>query len=644
VKRLCTLEQFAADANAQRDVGSTAIATQLVGIPEISEGDRTIRYRFSTPEVGRDMHTVAANAWQLKNFLRNPVFLWAHDDSQPPIGRVIEIGTVDDELRGTVEYADRDLNPFADLIYRLVRAKYLNATSTSWQPLEWSMSRDRNRQGGLDFTKVDLLEISQVPIPALPDALADARRSLGVDTSPLYRWAERMLDGEGLTVLPREELESLRRAARMKPNQRAAANWEVGVPKDLPIEDDDSWDGSVAETSIFEFAGGDSFEPAKARKGFLVYNSSDDTKRSAYKLPLAHAVDGELKVPKGAIRAALSRISETDIPEDVKERAEAMLQEYAKRAGIGEEEDDEEKERAAAAERTRVTAVAEQERAAAAAAATAAAAEQERQRRAAEDAEDQRRRAARRNARRLTFRRGLYECGQLGYLLMQLGFMHDQSKLEEALEADADSSLPEMLGEALKMASEAFLAMAQEEVEELLEQIEGGDEEVPEAERAFVTRAENPRIRALRRGVAIMRAGKALSSANQEKLAGADRHCDRALRHHQAQTEHQQAVSDNVEELRGLHRRATSTLSELGYDNHKVTRAMGDMSERIEELADSHEDAKDSHSMIGRSVRGCQRCLRAVSDGSATEEDDDKQDDNSRAARLERVRKLRAVI
>lgn len=223
MRRLYTIDEFAKLPDQQRDAESLGIATTLFGEPEFGESGRTVTYTLSTPEVGRDMHTVASGAWQLKNFERNPVFLWFHDDSQPPIGRMIDIGDVNGSLKGTVEYADRDLNPFADMIYRMVKARYINAVSTSWQPLEWSFSRDKGRPGGVDFSKVDLLEVSQVPIPALPAALAEARAN-GIDTAPMVTWAERLLDTGGMTLVPRTELETLRRAANMpKPTKPTPA-------------------------------------------------------------------------------------------------------------------------------------------------------------------------------------------------------------------------------------------------------------------------------------------------------------------------------------------------------------------------------------------------------------------------------------
>lgn len=205
-----------ADFRFAKGRGETPILLREGFIPPIVAADagssRTITYVFSDTSVGRDNHVIAANAWQLGNFNRNPVFLWAHDADSPPIGRVVDLGTINGQLRGAVEYAEREVYPFADTIFLMVKAGFINATSTGWLPLDWKRSTDPSRPGGVDFSKVDLLEISQVPVPALPTALASGR-SVGIDVSPFVGWAERALDGGATATLPRKELEMVRRAA-----------------------------------------------------------------------------------------------------------------------------------------------------------------------------------------------------------------------------------------------------------------------------------------------------------------------------------------------------------------------------------------------------------------------------------------------
>ena len=192
--------------------------------------DRCVRYSFSDATVGRDMHTIQPDAWDLTNFERNPVFLWAHCDDELPVGRVEDLTTQAGRLTGLVRYAE---HPVADTVYQLVKGAFLNATSTGWLPLEWKAANDRKRPGGLDFTRVELLEISQVPVPALPTALVTARKA-GVDTRPLYDWAERLLDHGDFAVIPRPDLEALRKAARM-PKSAARSKTPPAEPKaDVP--------------------------------------------------------------------------------------------------------------------------------------------------------------------------------------------------------------------------------------------------------------------------------------------------------------------------------------------------------------------------------------------------------------------------
>lgn len=152
---------------------------------------RRIGYKFSGGGVARDGHTIDPNGWQLAHFLENPIFLWGHDDEQPPIGRVTDIGVVQGWLRGVVEYAEADVYPFADVVFRMVKAGFINAVSTSWLPIEWKMSNDRSRPGGIDFLEQELLEISQVTLPAQADALVEAR---AIGATGKRRLVEEFLD------------------------------------------------------------------------------------------------------------------------------------------------------------------------------------------------------------------------------------------------------------------------------------------------------------------------------------------------------------------------------------------------------------------------------------------------------------------
>jgi HK97 family phage prohead protease len=214
------LSAFRARARAATESGNAApksphaIYRAVVAEPKAAgEGSRTVRFCFSDGSVDRMGDTIDAAGWVTHSFLKNPVALFAHDSNAPPIGRAGNLMVEDTRLMGDIEFAPPEVYEFADTIYRLVVGKFLNAVSVGFLPLEYDWSDDDEREWGLDFKRQELLEISVVPVPANGNALADAR-SKGIDTRPLVEWAEKTLEGGGRVILPRNELEQLRRAAK----------------------------------------------------------------------------------------------------------------------------------------------------------------------------------------------------------------------------------------------------------------------------------------------------------------------------------------------------------------------------------------------------------------------------------------------
>lgn len=127
-----------------------------------------IRFIASTSDVARDNMIVEAAGWELENFLRNPVFQWAHNYSEPPIGKVTKIEVVDDKLMADVVF-DQD-DEFALKIERKYRNGLLNAVSVGFDIITMEIAPDGN--GPLKSVKQELLELSGVPVPADPGALS----------------------------------------------------------------------------------------------------------------------------------------------------------------------------------------------------------------------------------------------------------------------------------------------------------------------------------------------------------------------------------------------------------------------------------------------------------------------------------------
>ena len=206
-----------------KDVPSVGVYRFQVAEPKAVAGkERTVRFCFSDSSVDRMQDTIDAKGWDLHAFNKNPVALWAHDSSSLPVGRASNVLIEGTRLMGDIEFADVATYAFADTVYKLLLAKFLNAVSVGFLPLDYDWADDDEARGwGIDFKRQELLEISVVPVPANSNALAEAR-SKGIDTRPLVEWAERTLEGGGRVILPRAELERLRKAAKepAMPRQR----------------------------------------------------------------------------------------------------------------------------------------------------------------------------------------------------------------------------------------------------------------------------------------------------------------------------------------------------------------------------------------------------------------------------------------
>lgn len=146
----------------------------------IDEPNRRVTVVVSTGDVARDDAIIEQRGWDFSNYDRNPVVLWAHDDSALPIAKAIpELRQVtDNELIETHEFAT---HPQAEYVWEGVRGGFINATSVRWLPAETEIRKVGNRNV-LVFTQGhELLESSYVPIPADPGALVQRAGGGGID-------------------------------------------------------------------------------------------------------------------------------------------------------------------------------------------------------------------------------------------------------------------------------------------------------------------------------------------------------------------------------------------------------------------------------------------------------------------------------
>ena len=132
-----------------------------------------IRFTASTAGIKRDGLDLDMQDWLLDNYRKNPVFLWAHDywGKYLPLGRV-KAEVEGDRLMAEVVFDQND--DFAKAVERKYRDGFLHTVSVGWNFVEVDKKR-----------KMELLDISGVPVPGDPDALMERQ----------YEALKRMFEG-----------------------------------------------------------------------------------------------------------------------------------------------------------------------------------------------------------------------------------------------------------------------------------------------------------------------------------------------------------------------------------------------------------------------------------------------------------------
>lgn len=169
------------------------------------ESDRILRFIGSDETPDRDRDIIEVAGWKCEEYMTNPVFLWAHDYSMPPVGKAVGVTKdltskrlVFDIKFPTLEELSSDIkNPsehakFVDTVYNLYKGGYMSATSVGFRGIK-SKARDDDEmldkpewQRGRRYMEQSLMELSAVPVPSNPNALQQAK-SAGIDTEAVEK-------------------------------------------------------------------------------------------------------------------------------------------------------------------------------------------------------------------------------------------------------------------------------------------------------------------------------------------------------------------------------------------------------------------------------------------------------------------------
>lgn len=181
-----------------------------VGFIKAVADSRRCTFKISSASVDRDRDVINQAGWKLDNYLKNPVVMWGHQYGMPPIGVSKSLGLQGGDLMADADFFDADTYPFADTIYRIVKAGGLRASSVGFKPIKYNYNAER---GGVDIEEAELLEWSVVSVPANPEALIQLAATLEDGDAILKSFVngcEQVLDSfygcKGVWV-PREQVE-----------------------------------------------------------------------------------------------------------------------------------------------------------------------------------------------------------------------------------------------------------------------------------------------------------------------------------------------------------------------------------------------------------------------------------------------------
>ena len=136
----------------------------------VNEETKSVSFVISTNQEDRYGEIVDQKSWDFKSFLKNPLLLWGHDPEHPEnvLGTASSLKVAEDGSQTTAVLTfDTDINPKADLVFNQIKRGTLRTVSVGF------MNHTFNIEDDVPVLKDnELLEISVVPIPANPGAIA----------------------------------------------------------------------------------------------------------------------------------------------------------------------------------------------------------------------------------------------------------------------------------------------------------------------------------------------------------------------------------------------------------------------------------------------------------------------------------------
>jgi len=229
--------------------------------------------------------------------MKNPVVQFGHDYSERPVGRTVKIENdgknVDFYIQfpASEEEAGEEWFKFTDSVYRMVKSGFLNATSVGFRPTvppKVMPKGDGISSPRRVFVGQELLEISIVPVPSNPDALANAFET---------------------GVLKSCDIDSIKRIVRNETRNTENIKWAEDVDsivEEIEKSEEENESGEEVEKLVAEIAALRDIVNTLSDK---IDSVDSDVKGIGKYISVANLPEMQLKVIKNHIDCALDEIN-----------------------------------------------------------------------------------------------------------------------------------------------------------------------------------------------------------------------------------------------------------------------------------------------------------------------------------------------
>lgn len=145
-------------------------------IREVEDDKTPIKVVLSDGSLDRHDEIIDPDGWELKNYKKNPIVLFAHNSYEfLPIGKMQKVKIENKKLVGEVVFTPKEIpqsgmGPQGWVVGELVRNKFIRAGSVGFIIKKVEFNDDDDT---LIIRKQELVEFSIVPVPANPNALIE---------------------------------------------------------------------------------------------------------------------------------------------------------------------------------------------------------------------------------------------------------------------------------------------------------------------------------------------------------------------------------------------------------------------------------------------------------------------------------------